>query len=293
MISPFTNPNMFCRPSILAVLVGLGLGFGLASPAVAQAPAAAPDKVLAKVDGAPITQRDVDLAIEDLADRLPRGLEGDQRRDYVVGFLIDLKLGARAADAAKLAESTEFKSRLSYFREKVLMDEFLTRESKKNVTPEAARKLYDETTKTMSPEAEVRARHILVEEEAEAKVAYERVTKGKEDFAKVAADLSRDPGSKTDGGDLGWFSKERMVQAFAEAAFKLDVGQISEPVKTQFGWHVIKLEEKRLKPLPTFESVQKDIENYLVREGQQKIILSLREKGKIERLDKPEEPKKP
>jgi peptidyl-prolyl cis-trans isomerase C len=297
MISPSISATVFARVSALAIMAGLGLAMALPAsaqtPPAAQATAAAPDKVLAKVDGAAITQRDVDLAVEDLGERLPRGLEGDQRRDYVVGFLIDLKLGARAADAAKLADSPEFKSRLSYFREKVLMDEFLTRESKKNVTPEAARKLYDETTKTMSPEAEVRARHILVEEEAEAKVAYERVTKGKEDFAKVAADLSRDPGSKTDGGDLGWFSKERMVQTFAEAAFKLDAGQISEPVKTQFGWHVIKLEEKRLKPLPTFESVQKDIENYLVREGQQKVILSLREKAKIERMDKPEEPKKP
>ena len=112
------------------------------------------------------------------------------------------------------------------------------------MTPEATRKLYDETVKGITPESEVRARHILVENEDEAKKAYARV-KGGEDFAKVAGELSKDPGSKADGGDLGFFTKDRMVEPFAETAFKLEPGQISEPVKSQFGWHVIKVEEKR------------------------------------------------
>ena len=99
------------------------------------------------------------------------------------------------------------------------------------MTPEAARKLYDETVKSLTPEHEVRARHILVETEDEAKKAYERV-KGGEDFAKVAGELSKDPGSKTEGGDLGFFTKDRMVEPFAETAFKLEPGQISDPVKT-------------------------------------------------------------
>ena len=281
---------MTILPSSLLSRLSLGLAPLALALYMASAQAQA-DKVLARVDGAPITQGDVDIAIEDLGERLPRGMEEAQKRDYVVGFLVDLKLGAKAAEAAKLGEAPEFVRRLTYFRDKVLMDEFLTREAKKNVTPEAARKLYDETTKTMKPEEEARARHILVEDEAIAKKAWERVTKGREDFAKVASELSSDPGSKADGGDLGWFAKDRMVQTFADAAFKLDVGQISEPVKSQFGWHVIKMEEKRTKPLPTFESVQKDIENYLVREGQQKVIMALREKAKVERLDQPVEAK--
>ena len=115
------------------------------------------------------------------------------------------------------------------------------------MTPEAARKLYDETVKSVPAEQEVRARHILVENEEDAKKAAARV-KGGEDFAKVAGELSKDPGSKTDGGDLGFFTKDRMVEPFAEAAFKLEPGQISDPVKSQFGWHVIKVEEKRNKP---------------------------------------------
>jgi peptidyl-prolyl cis-trans isomerase C len=265
----------------------------LAAPAAAQAPASPADKVLARADGQPITQGDVDVAIEDLGDRLPRGLTDEQRRSYVVDFLVDLKIGARAAEAAKLGETPDFARRLSYFRQKLLMDDFLMREAKKSVSPEAARKLYDESVKSMPREPEVRARHILVQSEDEAKKALARVQGGKEDFAKVAAELSSDPGSKTDGGELGWFTKDRMVQAFAEAAFKLDVGQLSEPVKTQFGWHIIKLEEKRMKEPPSFEQVKGEIEKYLVRQGQEKVILSLREKAKVERLDQPAEGNSP
>ena len=159
-------------------------------------------------------------------------------------------------------------------------------EAKKAVTPEAARKLYDETAKSLAPEEEVRARHILVEEEAQAKAALERLKKG-EDFAKLAAELSKDPGSGKEGGDLGFFTKDRMVAPFAEAAFKLGKGEISEPVKSQFGWHVIKVEDKRTKALPAFDDVRAEIDSYLLRKGQQDVILALRGSAKVERLDQP------
>jgi len=152
------------------------------------------------------------------------------------------------------------------------------------VTPEAARKLYEETVKGIPAEQEVRARHILVETEDEAKQAVTRV-KGGEDFAKVAGEMSKDPGSKTDGGDLGFFTKDRMVEPFAEAAFKLEPGQISDPVKSQFGWHVIKVEEKRAKPAPSFEETKDQVEAYLGRKAQQDLIMSLRKDAKIEKLD--------
>ncbi|KFC74149.1 PpiC-type peptidyl-prolyl cis-trans isomerase precursor [Bosea sp. LC85] len=266
----------------------------LALPAFAQA-----DKVVAKVDGIAITERDMTLAGEDLAERLAQ-LPEDRKRDELINYLVDLKLGAKAAVAAKIAEGPDFASRLAYYREKVLLDEYLTREAKKAATPEAAKKLFEDTVKAMAPEEEVHARHILVEDEAKAKDAAARVKKG-EDFAKVAAELSKDPGSGKEGGDLGWFTKERMVPQFSEAAFKLEKGQISEPVQSQFGWHVIKVEDKRSKPLPKFEEVKPQIDQYLERKSQQDIVLALREKAKVERLDKPAEkpadkpaePKKP
>ncbi|QEL24795.1 peptidylprolyl isomerase [Bosea sp. F3-2] len=257
------------------------LGFALlAGPAFAQA-----DKVVAKVDGIAITEKDIQLATEDLGERLAQ-LPEDRKRDEVVNYLIDLKLGAKAAADAKITDSPDFAARLAYYREKVLLDEYLTREGKKAVTADAAKKLYDETTKAMAPEEEAHARHILVEDEAQAKAVVERLKKG-EDFAKVATDVSKDPGSGKEGGDLGWFTKDRMVPEFAEAAFKLKKGEVSEPVKSQFGWHIIKLEEKRTKPLPDFAAVKPQIDQYLERKAQQDLVLALREKAKVERLDKP------
>ena len=260
------------------------LGFTLlAAPAFAQA-----DKVVAKVDGIAITEKDVQLATEDLGERLAQ-LPEERKRDEVVNYLVDLKLGARAAAEAKIGDTPDFAARLAYYREKVLLDEYLTREGKKAVTADAAKKLFDDTTKAMAPEEEAHARHILVEDEAQAKAAVERLKKG-EDFAKVAAELSKDPGSGKEGGDLGWFTKDRMVPEFAEAAFKLKKGEISEPVKSQFGWHVIKLEDKRSKPLPDFAAVKPQIDQYLERKAQQDLVLAMREKAKVERLDKPAAP---
>ncbi|WP_332695121.1 peptidylprolyl isomerase [Bosea sp. (in: a-proteobacteria)] len=280
--------------SRLATL-SFSLALAVAAPAFAQQ-----DKVVAKVDGIEITESELALAADDLGERTAQ-LPEERKREELINFLVDLKLGARAAKAAKIGEGPEFAKRLAYSRDKLLLDDYLTTESKKAATPEAAKKLFEDTVKTLKPEEEVRARHILVPEEAQAKAALERLKKG-EDFAKVAGELSKDPGSGKEGGDLGWFAKERMVPEFAEVAFKLEKGQLSEPVKSQFGWHVIKLEDKRTKPLPSFDEVKPQIDQYLVRKAQQDIIVGLRDKAKIERLDQPAaapapaapaEPKKP
>ncbi|MFD1280772.1 peptidylprolyl isomerase [Methylobacterium goesingense] len=270
--------------------VALALGLPLAS-ARAQAPAAtpaapaaapvAPETVVAKVNGSAITAGDLAIAAEDPALSLP-GVDDAQKKALLVDYMIDLKVGAQAADAAKVADTPDFQRKLAYFKDKLLLDEYLEREAKKAATPEAAKALYDQTVKAMKPEEEVHARHILVENEDEAKKIAARI-KGGEDFAKVAAEVSKDPGSKTEGGDLGWFSKERMVAPFAEAAFKLNAGQVSDPVKTQFGWHVIKVEEKRTKPVPTFPEMKEQVDQYITRKAQQDLILKLRENAKIER----------
>jgi peptidyl-prolyl cis-trans isomerase C len=168
----------------------------------------------------------------------------------------------------------------------LLLEDYLMNEAHKSTTPEAIAKLYDDTIKALPPEEEVHARHILVETEDQAKEVVKRLGKG-EDFAKLSAELSKDPGSGKQGGDLGWFTRERMVPEFADVAFKTAVGQISAPVKTQFGWHVLKVEEKRLHQPPKLEDVKDQIAQYLERKAQQDIILGLRAKAKIERLDQP------
>lgn len=302
----------YLTPSLIA------LTLALAGPAAAQAPkpaqgaapsaqapkpaqgatqaapaqgASANDPVVARVDGIPITEGDLTIAAEDPSLTLP-GMSEQQKRELLIGYLIDLKLAARAAEAAKVGEGPEFARRMAYFRNKLLVDEYLEQAVSKAVNPDAARKLYEESVKSVQPEPEVRARHILVESEDEAKKALARV-RGGEDFGKVAGELSQDPGSKTDGGDLGFFTKDRMVAPFAEAAFKLEPGQVSEPVKSQFGWHVIKVEEKRTKPVPTFDEMKEQIDTYLARKAQQDAILALREKAKIERMDQPAGEAKP
>lgn len=291
---------LLSRPSLAVIALFAALGASSAqtptpAPATPPAPQTAPaepspDTVIARVDGQPITMQDLTIAAEDLGQQLPQQLTAEQRRDYLVNYLTDLKLAAKAANDEKLEESPEFKARLAYFRNKVLVDQYLEQAAKKGVSEEGMRKLYEETMKNAAPEMEARARHILVETEGEAKQAYERVTKGKEDFAKLAGELSKDPGSGKEGGDLGYFTKDRMVPEFADAAFKLEPGQVSEPVKSQFGWHVIKLEDKRVKPAPPFDQVKPQIEQYMTRKVHTDLILALREKGKVERLDKPAAP---
>ena len=292
---PFANSSLVRAGLVALGLAAAGLAVaqtgrpaaqGQAPAAQGQAPAARPgDKVLARVDGSPVTEADVALAADDPALSLP-AMDEAQKRDIIVGYLVDLKIGAKAAEAAKVGEGPEFARKLAYFRDKLLLDEYLEREVKKAVTPEASRKLYDDTVKNVKPEPEVRARHILVETEDEAKKAQARVNGG-EDFGKVAGELSKDPGSKTDGGDLGFFTQDRMVQPFAEAAFKLEPGRVSDPVKSQFGWHVIKVEEKRMKPIPPYDEMKEQVEAYLTRKAQQDLVLGLRQKAKIERLDEP------
>ena len=238
------------RAPLLALLAGVSMFACLTgSPAMAQ-----DNKVVAKIDGIEITEQEIALAGEDLGERIAQ-VPAAQRREYLIGYLSDLKIGARAAERAKIAELPEFTLRMNYFRQKVLMDEFISRQSRAAASTEAARKLYDDTMKTMKPEEEVRARHILVEKEDEAKAALARVRQG-EDFTKVAAELSRDPGSGKEGGDLGYFTQDRMVPQFGAVAFQLKAGDVSEPVQTQFGWHVINLQETRTAEPPKFEDAK-------------------------------------
>ncbi len=166
----------------------------------------------------------------------------------------------------------------------------LQEESKAALTEEALQQTYDDAVKSMNGQEEARARHILVENEDEAKAIVDQL-KGGADFAALAKEKSKDPGA-ADGGDLGYFTKDQMVPQFSEVAFKMYPGQLSNPVKTQFGWHVIKLEDKRTKQAPEFDKVKDQLEAYVARKAQTEYIAKLRQSAKIERLDKPAEPKK-
>ncbi len=240
-------------------------------------------EVIAKVDNIEITDADAALALEDLGPSLPQQLTPDQRREYIVNYLIDLKLTARKAAADKLDQGPDFEQKMAYFREKAQMQALLDTLRLKAVTEAEIKKVYDTAAKEQSSEPEVKARHILVESEDQAKAALKRVRSG-EDFAKVATEISKDPGSP--GGDLGWFTKERMVPEFAEMAFKTTPGQISDPVKSRFGWHVIKVEDKRIKEFPPLGAVREQVEGFITRKAHTEAIQALREQARIEQIER-------
>jgi len=277
--------------TLTAALAALALLFAAATPLRAQNT----DPVVAKVNGVEIRQSDLKLAEEEAGGQLPP-MTPEAKQDYLVAFMTDMILVSKAADAKKMGDSAEFKRKLVFTRNKLLMEQLLLAEGKTALTEAAMRKVYDEAAKQMGDEQEVRARHILVraapDDAAASKAAEEKIKavivrlKKGEDFAKVATEISEDPSGKSGGGDLGYFGKEMMVPEFADVAFKLEKDQISEPVKTQFGWHVIKMEDKRKKELPPFEQVKPQIETFVVRKAQAELVTKLREGTKVERLDK-------
>jgi len=270
-----------------------GLRLGLATMAVAGCVAALlttglpvraadSDPVLAKVNGSEIHASDVALAEEELGPSLQQ-MDPATRKENVLSFLIDMKIVSKAAEDKKVENSDDFKKRMAFARNRLLMDSLLATEGKAATTDEAMKKVYDDAAKQITGEQEVRARHILVETEDEAKAIKAELDKGA-DFAELAKKKSKDPGA-SDGGDLGFFTKEQMVPEFSAVAFTLEPGKISDPVKSQFGWHIIKVEEKRNRKAPDFEQVKGQIETYVTRKAQADYVAKLREAAKVERTD--------
>lgn len=263
---------------------GLGkLGAMLAVAAALAAPARAQtDPVVAKVNGTDIRESDLKSAEEDVGSQLPP-MAPEAKREYLITYVADMILVSKAAERRQLGNTPEFKKKLEQARTKLLMETLLQSEARSAVTDAALRKVYDEAIKDVGKDEEVSARHILVESEDDAKAIAAELKKGG-DFAAIAKEKSKDPGSKDQGGDLGFFGKEQMVAEFAEAAFKLQKGQISDPVKSQFGWHVIRVDDRRAKQPPQFEQVKEQIETYVQRRAQAELIQKLRAEGKIEKI---------
>jgi peptidyl-prolyl cis-trans isomerase C len=273
-------------PSRMSVARAVG---ALAIAVILVAPTSAPhaqdaNPVVARVNGVDIRQSDLTLAEDEVGANMPQ-MGPDQKRDYLITYLADVVILAQAAEQQKLADRDDVKHRIDFERNKVLMEALLQQAGTAAVTDDAMHKVYDEAVKQMPAEQEVHARHILVPTEDEAKAIEDQLKKGA-DFAQLAKDKSKDPGA-SNGGDLGYFTKDQMVPEFAEAAFKLDKGQISDPVHTQFGWHIIKVEDKRIKPTPTFDEVKGQLENYVAHRAQAELVSNLRSAAKIERLDQP------
>lgn len=246
------------------------------------APVRADDKVLATVNGSAIHQSDVKLAEEELGPSLAQ-MDPATKDKNVLSFLIDMKLLSKAAEDKNIENTDDFKKRLEFDRNRLLMDSLLTSEGKAAVTDAAMKQVYDKAAKQISSQEEVRASHILVKTKAEAEEIESELKKGA-NFADLAKKRSKDPGA-SNGGDLGFFTKDEMVPEFSKVAFALKPGQISDPVKTPFGWHIIKVEARRQRKPPSFDQMKEQIGSYLSRKAQADYVAKLRASAKIERMD--------
>ena len=215
--------------------------------------AVAEDKVVATVNGKPVTEADLAIADSEIGADMGT-MPAAQKRMSLLEFLIDNQLFAEAAEADKLGEGAEFENRLKYLKRRTLREIYFEKVIKSSVSDADARKIYDEQVGKIKPEEEVSARHILVESEEKAKELLAKIKAGG-DFAALAKENSKDTGSKEDGGNLGYFGHGQMVPQFEEVVFKLNKGDVSDPVKTQFGWHLIKIEDKRFRQPPAFDIV--------------------------------------
>ena len=242
-----------------------------------------PDAVIAKVGTLEIHQSELDLAIANLDPQLAQ-LPDDQKKVAALSAAIDVKLLAGDAATEKLDQTDEFKKRLQYLTDRELHNAYFKKHVVDTVTDDEVKARYDKEVAALPKQEEVHARHILVKTEDEAKDVIKQLDAGK-DFAALAKEKSTDS-NKDDGGDLGWFGKGRMVPEFEEAAFGLEKGAYTKtPVKTQFGFHVIKLEDKRIAPPPAFEQVEPQVRQLVMRDKYVALIEKAKADQKIEIMD--------
>jgi len=237
--------------------------------------------VLARINGSAIYQSDIDRAAQ--AAGQDTVVPGSAGFETLLDEAIDQRLLALKAEALSLDKTPTGQERLDLARERILGNLTVEDHLAKTVNDESAKKLYTEQIKLRQSGDEVRARHILLADKAGADAAAKRIAAG-EDFAAVASDLSIDPGSQRDGGDLGYFQKDAMVAPFSAAVFAMKKGEVSEPFETEFGWHIAKLEDRRKAAVPTFEAMKPEILNYLTLQEIGNLIKSVREDAQIEVL---------
>ncbi len=269
------------RLTLSALLLGTALSAApalaqdAAAPAAEAAPAVTPETVVATVGGETITEADISFAAEDLAQELQQ-MPPEQRKAFLVTVLIDMKVMAKAARDAQMDQTDLFKQRLEYLEDRSLRRAYFAEKIASGVTPEALQAAYDKFVAGFKGQEEVHARHILVATEDEAKAVKAELEGGK-DFAELAKEKSTDPSAKQNGGDLGFFGKGMMVKPFEDAAFALEAGKISDPIKSDFGWHIIKLEEKRMSQPPTLQQIGPQLQQQVMFQNFEAAVAQLKQ----------------
>ena len=240
-------------------------------------------KVLAKVGDRTITAADLDQAMADMTQQF-KGFPESQRRARALDSLIDIHVLAIFAEKEGIAENAEVKRRLRLLKARALHNGYFQEKIQPKVSDEQMKARFDEELTKAVPQQEVSARHILVKTEEEAKAIIKELDGGA-DFIELAKAKSTGP-SGPKGGDLGFFGKGRMVPAFETAAFALEKGAYTkEPVKSQFGFHIIKVDDKRDTPLPTFEESKERLRQVMLTEAYAEAVQNGRKSIGTEVLD--------
>lgn len=201
-------------------------------------------------------------------------------RQNVLRGMVSERLIFQEALKAGFDKNAEVQKKIEAMKNQVVMQSFIEDQAKHLVAEKDVKALYNQKAKEAKGLEEVKARHILVASEDDAKKIAEDIKKGG-DFDKIAKEKSTDKGSGAQGGDLGWFSKDRMVPEFADAAFKLKKGEVSEPVKSAFGWHIIKLEDRRPLAFASYEDMKESLQAELTNKSVQTYVEGLLKKADI------------
>ena len=263
-------------------IVALALVFLSGPDAVAQNQIS--EGTVATVDGIAITYNDVSL-VEDELMAVYGQLPEEQRFQTLVGYMVNRILASEAAKKAGLENDADVAKIKAFMERKALQDVYIAKMLMERVREEDVTAYYDKEIKSGPVEEEVRARHILLDNREAADAVVADLENGA-DFAALAKERSKGP-SGPSGGDLGYFSKQSMVPAFSDAAFKLAAGETSPPVQTQFGWHVIRVEDRRNRPVPPLDQVRDQIYQLLISEAQRDIYDEMRTKASVDLVDMP------
>lgn len=240
--------------------------------------------VVAKVDGQDITRVDVYRFIKLMPANVQQ-LPPQAVYPLALEQVVNTRLVQNKAEAAGLENDPEVREQLDMARQQIIRSVYVQRELDKRISDSEVKAKYNDAIGKTPAIEEINASHILVDNEAAAKDIIAKLEAGG-DFAKLAAENSGDPGNKDKGGELGWFSKTDMVPAFSDGAFKLGKGEVTKaPIKTQFGWHVVKVTDKRERPKPTLDETRPMIEAELRREKLETILDDWRKTAKIEKFD--------
>ncbi|WP_051608977.1 peptidylprolyl isomerase [Fodinicurvata fenggangensis] len=237
-----------------------------------------PDRVLATVNGKDVTMADVIATAQDLPQQYQSQLSS--LFPALVERLIDFKLLEEAGREEGLADNEQVREAVERAESEAIGQIYLQQAIDEAATDERLQDAYTQYKADFEAKKEVQARHILVEEKEQAEELIAELDAGA-DFAALADEHSMDEG--TEGGDLGYFTQDRMVEPFADAAFEMESGSYSkEPVETEFGWHVIKVEDSRMTEPPEMSEVRGELEQQIASEAIEEILADLRADADIE-----------